>query len=285
VASHIAVLSRSGGLSDSVLQTAYVTLAGGWAAAWGHCDDRVILERTERRLLAVVADATSPTYGGYFMPLGMDIGLAALQGELRAHDHVCSMPCLVGALGAAHRVMCDLERAIEAEREKMTGLEDALLRSARAGGRAAEPFGFHGDRLVHTGASVSACLFAGTKMHVAQIGSCRVYRRRGRRGEPLLRDHTLNTQLSAAGQEPDPAHQSVVTRILGFPAHVEPEFATFDVEPGDAFFLCSDGVWVGHPALVERALAASTPQGMVGLITAELKQPLRDDAAVIAVGA
>ena len=245
-------------------QVAFAALAGGWAASWGHCDDRAIVERSADRVIALVADATSPTYPGYHTPLGTDRGIAAIQRSLDAHEHECGRLCLVAAFESAQRTMHE------------------LTTSARAGRRVAERFEL-GDSLIHTAASITGALLVGGQVHLAQVGSCRAYRRRGSGIEVLLPDHTYNTQRVAEGLEPQPEHNTVVIRLLGFMADTRPDFGTFELEPGDRLLLCSDGIWLHDAPLIAEALAAPSAPAIVEAITMGLARPLRDDVAVVAI--
>lgn len=83
---------------------------------------------------------------------------------------------------------------------------------------------------------------------VAHIGDSRVYRLRGDLLEQLTFDHSLVWEMAAAGQMNEsevPAYipKNVITRSLGpHPTvHVDLE-GPFDVQAGDTFLLCSDGL-------------------------------------------
>ena len=43
-------------------------------------DDRIVVDHA--RGLFAVADGSGPTYGGYYAPLGMELGLASIQDAL-----------------------------------------------------------------------------------------------------------------------------------------------------------------------------------------------------------
>jgi hypothetical protein len=262
--------------------SATLVVPGGWAAAFGQCDDRAIVDVGPRSVLAVVADATSPTYGGHYLPLGMDLGLASLRGELRAHDHVCELACLVGAVDAAHRAMRELDRAVASECERVADVAEPLLRRARAGGRIAARYGLgEGDRLVHTGASLTACLFVGERVHVAQIGSGRAYRWRGGHTTVLMRDHKLTSEIVAAGSKPMPEHSAVVTRILGFADDSRVDYASFEVASGDRFLVCTDGAW--EAVDIDRVLARSSAEAMIAVAREAFTGAPRDDLAIAAL--
>ena len=86
---------------------------------------------------------------------------------------------------------------------------------------------------------------------VAHIGDSRVYQLRPQQGVLFqTRDHSLVNDLVAAGELTEEQaktypHRNIITRAIQ-PHQEYPAKATFnvltDVQPGDVFFLCSDGV-------------------------------------------
>ncbi len=82
----------------------------------------------------------------------------------------------------------------------------------------------------------------------AHVGDSRVYRLRGDTFEQLTFDHSLVWELAAAGhatEEDVPAYvpKNVITRSLGpHPTVVVDLEGPFDLQAGDRFLLCSDGL-------------------------------------------
>jgi len=82
---------------------------------------------------------------------------------------------------------------------------------------------------------------------VAQVGDSRVYLVRDEQVAQLTEDHTLIAwQLkqgiisqSEAALSP---HKNVITRAIGSRDYVQVDTQFFQVEPGDVFVLCSDGL-------------------------------------------
>jgi len=84
-------------------------------------------------------------------------------------------------------------------------------------------------------------------LSVAHVGDSRLYRLRGERFEQLTRDHSLLQEQLDSGMitVEDARHsqnRNLVTRALGVDPSVEPEIHDHNVEPGDIFLLCSDGL-------------------------------------------
>jgi protein phosphatase len=83
--------------------------------------------------------------------------------------------------------------------------------------------------------------------HIAHIGDSRCYRIRQGKIEQLTRDHSLISDLLALKPDLTPAELShlprnIVTRAVGVDPTVQVDIRTEEVEPGDVFLLCSDGL-------------------------------------------
>lgn len=85
---------------------------------------------------------------------------------------------------------------------------------------------------------------------ICHVGDSRVYRVRKGTAELLTADHTIGGQLSAfaKGRQADDLKSRtnplshVLTRAIGVEAKVEGEWRKLDVDEGDVFLVCSDGV-------------------------------------------
>jgi serine/threonine protein phosphatase PrpC len=83
---------------------------------------------------------------------------------------------------------------------------------------------------------------------VAQVGDSRVYRLRGATLDQLTFDHSLVWEMTVAGQMPRGEVASfipknIITRSLGPHADVQVDLeGPFQLEAGDTFLLCSDGL-------------------------------------------
>ncbi len=99
------------------------------------------------------------------------------------------------------------------------------------------------------GTTVSTLVLLTTGAVVAHVGDSRVYRLRRGILEQLTFDHSLVWEVQASGQvHPDSAlgqalPKNVITRSLGPNADVQIDIeGPFEVELGDRFLLCSDGL-------------------------------------------
>ena len=97
------------------------------------------------------------------------------------------------------------------------------------------------------GTTLVAALFTNNKVLVGHIGDSRMYRLRGDWFEQLTEDHSLlQEQLSSGLITPEQAklsnNKNLVTRAVGIDPEVELEVHEHDVEVGDIYLLCSDGL-------------------------------------------
>ncbi|WMS85787.1 PP2C family protein-serine/threonine phosphatase [Pleionea litopenaei] len=93
---------------------------------------------------------------------------------------------------------------------------------------------------------VAIVLFQG-QCWIVNIGDSRCYRQRGDEFKQLTRDDTLvqswldNGQISYEKAEQSP-YKNVLTQALGAKEVLNPQILTIDIQSGDKFLLCSDGL-------------------------------------------
>jgi protein phosphatase len=97
------------------------------------------------------------------------------------------------------------------------------------------------------GSTLSIAWFHHGRVLLGHIGDSRVYRLRGGRLERLTSDHSfLNEQLATGQFTTEELRRSqsrqLVTRALGVSEEVVPDFSEQEVEVGDVYLLCSDGL-------------------------------------------
>jgi serine/threonine protein phosphatase PrpC len=97
------------------------------------------------------------------------------------------------------------------------------------------------------GTTIVAALFQSGQVDLAHAGDSRLYVFRGGFLEPITRDHSLREAARAKHNltpaEFDLVPDNVILRALGMGPEVEIEEQSAEVEPGDRFLLCSDGLW------------------------------------------
>ncbi|MCA9681619.1 MAG: Stp1/IreP family PP2C-type Ser/Thr phosphatase [Myxococcales bacterium] len=98
------------------------------------------------------------------------------------------------------------------------------------------------------GTTVVGCLINGDHAYVAHVGDSRVYRIRQGEIKQLTRDHSLLEDYKDA--RPDMTeeearnfpHKNVITRALGMRENVVVDISKWEIQDGDRFVLCSDGL-------------------------------------------
>lgn len=97
------------------------------------------------------------------------------------------------------------------------------------------------------GTTMVSGLFYDNRVAVGHIGDSRMYRLRGETLEAVTRDHSLlQEQIDAGIISIEDArlskNKNLVTRAVGIDAEVEVEIHVHDVQVGDIYLLCSDGL-------------------------------------------
>ncbi|HEX3161593.1 MAG TPA: Stp1/IreP family PP2C-type Ser/Thr phosphatase [Pseudolabrys sp.] len=97
------------------------------------------------------------------------------------------------------------------------------------------------------GTTLVVALFFDNRMTVGHIGDSRLYRLRKDGFEQVTRDHSLLQEQIDSGmltkeQARYSQNKNLVTRAVGIDPEVETEIHTYNVEPGDIYLLCSDGL-------------------------------------------
>lgn len=127
----------------------------------------------------------------------------------------------------------------------------ALLDATRTAIRAANSalLGMAGqyDRDRVPGSTVVALVMHGDQAAVTWAGDSRIYRLRNGRAEQVSRDHShvqelLNQHLISPEEAEHHPMSNVITRAIGIEDPVELETLKLELQEGDRFLLCSDGL-------------------------------------------
>ncbi len=97
------------------------------------------------------------------------------------------------------------------------------------------------------GTTIVAGMFCDNRLSIAHVGDSRLYRLRNNKLERITLDHSLLQELVDRGfysrQEAERStNKNYVTRALGVDTTVDVEVQEIQVEPGDIYLLCSDGL-------------------------------------------
>jgi serine/threonine protein phosphatase PrpC len=97
------------------------------------------------------------------------------------------------------------------------------------------------------GTTIVALFVRGQRAALAHAGDSRIYRLRGHRLDLMTEDHSLFNECVRSGKaNPDRPedfpYSNLITRALGPSEDVEVEGRVVEVQAGDTFLLCSDGL-------------------------------------------
>lgn len=122
-------------------------------------------------------------------------------------------------------------------------------------------------QLAGMGTTVTALLLSEDTLHLAHIGDSRAYRLKDGVFEQITIDHTFVQRLIDEGRlRPEDVdthpHKNVLMRVLGdVDASPELDLSSYDVDAGDRWMLCSDGL----NAVVDNATIESIVRETAGL--------------------
>ncbi len=140
------------------------------------------------------------------------------------------------------------------------------------------------------GSTVAALHLNGDNAYVLWAGDSRIYRYREGKFLQLTDDHSLVQELRRLGEltadeaENHPS-SNVITRAIGVADDVDVQVRQLDVQPGDRFLVCSDGLFKDvKPAEVEANLALPSPrQALDELVKLALRRGGTDNVTAIVV--
>lgn len=142
------------------------------------------------------------------------------------------------------------------------------------------------------GTTLVIAYWHGDRVTVGHLGDSRCYRLRGDAITALTRDHSwIQEQIDAGLMTHEQARASkkknLVTRACGIDPNVVPEVHTHDVQTGDIFVLCSDGLYDMVPDedihLTVSSLKSNLPLAAQQLLQQANDAGGRDNISVILV--
>lgn len=142
------------------------------------------------------------------------------------------------------------------------------------------------------GSTVVSLLSDGVEAMVIWAGDSRAYRLRNGRLAQLTRDHSRIQELidtgavSPADADSHP-EANVITRAVGVTPRLELDAERLDVQDGDTFLLCSDGLYryVSDPEIQQFLGLGDCMRACTGLVERALESAARDNITAIVVRA
>ena len=143
-----------------------------------------------------------------------------------------------------------LQNASAIERDEETGEELGVL-LLRDNIQKANASIFHAShsqpQYAGMGTTIVTGLFYDNRVAVGHVGDSRMYRLRGETMESITRDHSLlqeqiDSGLISAEDARNSKNKNLVTRAVGIDAEILAEIHVHDVQVGDIYLLCSDGL-------------------------------------------
>ena len=187
-------------------------------------------------------------------------------GMVRAHNEdsltlLADVGCYVLADGMGGYNAGEVASAIavDAVGTYLSGFKDSLLNNPDPDpvSAIADAIESANRRIIETGAlrpeclgmgsTVVALMLLGEKLWYGHVGDSRLYCLRNGQIQQLTRDHSVGQEMTDAGvMTKDQARQyqgrGILTRALGVEPDVRPDVGCTNLQVGDVFVLCSDGL-------------------------------------------
>jgi protein phosphatase len=143
------------------------------------------------------------------------------------------------------------------------------------------------------GTTLVVAVFRDGRLLVGHVGDSRAYRLRSGKLQQITRDHSLLQEQIDAGlitpeQAAFSANKNLVTRAVGVEDTVLLETHVHEVQPGDLYLLCSDGLsdMVDDPGIAQLLqMHASLPDAAAALIAAANDAGGKDNISLVLVRA
>lgn len=141
------------------------------------------------------------------------------------------------------------------------------------------------------GTTLDCMKFFDTEVVIGHVGDSRIYRLRGGKLVQITKDHSLVRELIDLGNIPESEesqfmYRHVITQAIGTSATVDPNVVTFDVQTGDLYLMCSDGLSDLHErAEIEElmSLDASLEERADRLVASSNNKGGKDNVTVVLV--
>jgi len=139
------------------------------------------------------------------------------------------------------------------------------------------------------GTTVAVLCAFGERCACAWVGDSRIYRMRGEVVERVTRDHSVVEEYVASGMSREEAEsgpwRNYVTRAVGAHDELEVDTVQHDLQDGDVYLLCSDGLYkeVEEKELGELLERGDATEAANRLVDLTLSRGARDNVTVVVV--
>jgi protein phosphatase len=140
------------------------------------------------------------------------------------------------------------------------------------------------------GTTIVSLALSGREAFTAHVGDSRAYLIRNGQCSQLTADHSrvgemLRSRLITPEQAAHHPARSMLTRSLGHDPGVQIDLTRTELEPGDCFVLCSDGLWdlVSRVEIGEAAASAAADDAAETLLRIALERGAPDNVTVLVV--
>ena len=225
--------------------------------------------------------------------LRTDVGLIRKQNEDAAwYDEKKAVYAVADGMGGhlagevASSMAIDAVRDM-AQRERTPGIS-ALKDMVRTAHEAIAAHAQAHSECAGMGTTLSVLWRGGNYVYIAHVGDSRIYRLREGNLERITQDHSLVEELVRARiitpeQARTHPRRNVITRALGTQGENEPDLLVTDIQKGDLFLLCSDGLtsMVEDKAIENTLCENSLERAADSLIEQALAAGGRDNVTVV----
>lgn len=188
-----------------------------------HNEDNFLVD-ADRRLFVVCDGMGGHAAGEVASALSAETIRRTVEEHKSILDDLASNP---GGSKEAEALLQVLERAIQRASERVY---DAARRD---------------EQLRGMGTTCSLLLLHAGRAFVGHVGDSRIYRARGGAVEQITEDHSLLNEMIRRGQAKQGdsiPNKNAVTRAVGVQRHIDVDTFEIELEEGDLFLLCSDGL-------------------------------------------
>ena len=179
----------------------------------------------------------------------------------------------------------DLAPSLETRNAVLVAMDDVLQHASRRIYETAEA-----ESRAGMTTTVVIALFGTRAAFIAHVGDSRAYLIRDNQIRQLTEDHSMVNELVRSGkmtyeEARGSRHRHVITRAVGLYPSVQPSLGTVELQPGDRFLLCSDGLSdvVAPELMCTEALGDELEVGVTNLLQAALDKGGPDNITILLV--